>query len=291
MPYDADPMVSERFVRSPDGLQLFVRDYAPAAPESGAPVICLHGLTRNSRDFELVAPRIAALGRRVLAFDMRGRGRSDYDPNPDHYAPAIYAKDIAAAMETLNMPRAAFIGTSMGGIITMLLAATAPERIGAAVLNDIGPVLEDAGLKRIAAYVGKAPSFASWDEAARGVMETQGPAFPNRDAAFWMRFVRRICAERPDGRITFDYDPLIARPFASTSAPDMTPLFEALVKAAPVLVVRGRLSDLLSAEGLELMRIVKPDLKAVEVPDVGHAPTLEEEPAWAAIIDFLANAP
>lgn len=290
MPFDLpEPTTTERFVKAADGVQLFFRDYAPLPPASGAPVVLLHGLTRNSRDYELVAPRIASLGRRVIVPDTRGRGRSGRDPNADNYAPPIYARDLLGILNGLGVGSAVFVGTSMGGIVTMLTAAMARDRVAAAALVDIGPVIEEAGLKRIAGYVGKTTEFANWDEAVAAVKAVQGPAFPKGDEDFFKRFARRLCREE-NGRVVFDYDPAIARPAASTAPPDMTPLFEAL-GAAPVLVIRGALSDLLSGEGVELMRIVKPDLAAVDVPDVGHAPTLEEPAAWDALLSFLAKSP
>lgn len=290
MPFDLpEPTMTARFVKAADGVQLFYRDYAPLPPASGLPVILLHGLTRNSRDFELVAPRIASLGRRVIVPDVRGRGRSGRDPNPDHYAPPVYAQDLLGVLNGLGIGRAIYVGISMGGIVTMLIAAMAKDRVAGAALVDIGPVIEEEGLKRIAAYVGKTMDFANWDEALAAVKAAQAPAFPKADEEFWRRFVRRVCREE-NGRVVYDYDAAIARPAASTAPPDMTPLFEAL-GAAPVLVVRGALSDLLSSEGVELMRIVKADLTAVEVPDVGHAPTLEEPAAWDGLLSFLAKAP
>jgi pimeloyl-ACP methyl ester carboxylesterase len=291
MAYDlAEPAMAERLITAKDGLSNYVRDYAPITPTHGLPVMCLHGLTRNSRDFELVAPRIASLGRRVLAPDVRGRGASGRDANADHYAPAVYVGDVVTMLDALGIKQVVIVGTSMGGIIAMLMAAMAPGRIAAAVLNDVGPVLEEAGLKRIATYVGKAMEFANWDEAIAAVRAAQGPAFPKADDAFWARFARRVCRQMAGGAIAYDYDPAIARPFADTAAPDMTPLFEALAKT-PVLTVRGALSDLLSEEGVALMRLVAPDMPSADVPDVGHAPTLEEPEAWNAIVDFLAGVP
>ncbi len=290
MPFDLpEPTMTERFVKAADGLQLFYRDYAPLPPASGLPVILLHGLTRNSRDFELVAPRIASLGRRVIVPDVRGRGRSARDPNANHYAPTVYANDLLGILNALGIRRAVFVGSSMGGIVTMLTAALDKDRVAAAVLVDVGPVLEEAGLKRIASYAGKTMEFANWDEAASAVKAAQSSAFPAADDEFYKRFARRVCREE-NGRVVYDYDAAIARPGASTAPPDMTPLFEAL-GAAPVLVVRGAISDLLSSEGVDLMRLVKADLVAVDVPDVGHAPTLEEPPAWNGLLDFLARAP
>ncbi len=283
----------ERIVATADGLALYVRDYAALAPQTGLPVICLHGLTRNSRDFEVVAPRIAALGRRVLAPDMRGRGRSANDPDPAHYVPMVYAQDVVRILDQLAVPKAVFVGTSMGGIITMIVAASSSERVAAAALNDIGAKLGEAGVRRISAYVGSAKPAANWAEAAAAVKAIAGAAYPDRadDAAFWEMFARRTWRQRDDGLLEADYDPTIALAFADAeTAPvlDMTPLFAPLA-AKPVLLVRGALSDLLEAETVDYMRGLKPDLAVAEVARVGHAPTLEEPEAWDALLDFLAR--
>ncbi len=285
----------ERIVETVDGLTIYARDYPPLLPETGLPVICLHGLTRNSRDFEVVAPRIAALGRRVIAADMRGRGKSANDPDPAHYVPAVYAQDVLALMDKLGVAKAVFVGTSMGGLITMVLAALAPDRIAASVLNDVGPRLNMSGLARISAYVGRTQAVDSWAEAAEAVRATQGSAFPERtdDEAFWQTFARRTFRTREDGRLEFDYDPLIALAFADfdedAPPPDLTPLFSALAQK-PLLSVRGGLSDLLADDVVALMRELKPDLETVTVDNIGHAPTLEEPEAWDALLDFLAKA-
>lgn len=283
----------ERSVATVDGLSLHVRDYAPVIPETGLPVICLHGLTRNSKDFETIAPRIAACGRRVLAADMRGRGRSAYDPDPAHYVPAVYAQDVAALMDRLEIPKAVFIGTSMGGIISMLMAALAPDRVAAAVLNDVGTRLDVAGLTRIASYVGRSRPVASWEEAAQTARAVVGDVYPTRrdDHEFWLAFARRTFRARDDGMIETDYDPHIALAFADSrgsSPPDMTPLFNALA-GKPVLVVRGGLSDLLTPPIIAEMRALRADLRVAEVADVGHAPMLDEPDAWEAVLDFLAK--
>lgn len=284
---------SERFFDTVDGLKLYARDYAPLAPQTGAPVICLHGLTRNARDFETVAPRIAALGRRVIAPDMRGRGRSAYDADPAHYVPTVYAQDVLTILDKLEIGEAVFVGTSMGGIITMVVAALAPNRIAAAVLNDIGPRLNTEGLARIGAYVGRTPPADTWEQAVAAVRTVAAGVFPARadDAAFWDAFTRRLFREREDGKFITDYDPNIALAFTDpeTAAPvDMTPLFKAL-SAKPVLSVHGRLSDLLNAEGVAYMKGLKSDLETIELPDVGHAPILDEPIAWDALLDFLAR--
>lgn len=282
----------ERFVEVPDGLKVFLRDYPAEGGERGLPVICLHGLTRNSADFEVVAPRMAALGRRVLAFDVRGRGRSDRDPVPARYIPPTYVGDVVFAMNSLAVERAIFVGTSMGGLMTMLAAVMAPGRVAGAVLNDVGPVLNTSGLTRIAQYVGKTPPQASWEDLIALIKASQSAAFPDADEAFWSSFARRTGRTLPDGRVAFDYDPAIAQIFEQpqAAAPDLTPVFKAL---APVstLVVHGVLSDILLPEGIAVMKAVKPDLDVAEVPRVGHAPTLEEPAAWQAIEGFLARVP
>lgn len=282
-----------RSIATVDGLTLYVRDYAPRPPVTGLPVICLHGLTRNSKDFEVIAPRIAALGRRVIVPDMRGRGQSSYDPDPAHYVPAIYAQDVLSLLDQLEIPQAVFVGTSMGGIITMVIAALAPGRIAAAALNDIGPRLNTEGITRIASYVGQTQPVASWADAAEAARAVNGRAFPERldDAAFWDAFARRCWRERDDGRIETDYDANIALAFTDPdTAPviDMTPLFEMLAKK-PVLSVRGALSDLLSEDGVAHMRAVAPDVDTVTIPQIGHAPMLDEPEAWDALLEFLAK--
>ncbi len=285
----------ERIIATVDGLALYARDYAPLAPVTGLPVICLHGLTRNARDFEIVAPRIAALGRRVIAPDMRGRGASANDPDPAHYVPTVYAQDVISLLDRLEIPQAVFVGTSMGGIIAMVVAMTAPARVAASVLNDIGPKLGADGLKRIASYVGRVRPLANWDEAAAATREIALSAYPQRadDTDFWLAFAHRTFRQRADGQVETDYDPHIALAFADIEhAPpaDLTPLFQGLVQK-PMLSIRGGLSDILTPDVVAQMRAMKPDLVAVEIPDIGHAPMLDEPAAWDALLDFLAGVP
>jgi pimeloyl-ACP methyl ester carboxylesterase len=284
----------ERVIATVDGLALYARDYPPLLPETGLPVICLHGLTRNSRDFEVVAPRIAALGRRVIAPDMRGRGKSANDPDPAHYAPAVYAQDVLKLMEALGVPRAVFVGTSMGGLITLVLATMAPDRIAASVLNDVGPRLSPQGLSRIASYVGRVQALDTWEEAAEAVRAVNGGAYPERldDRDFWIAFAQRTFHLRDDSKLEADYDPHIALAFADfdedAPAPDLTPLFQALAQR-PMLSVRGAISDLFTAEAVEHMRALKPDLDAATIENIGHAPMLDEPEAWDALLEFLAK--
>lgn len=280
----------EHRIATGDGIRVYARDYLCEGALK-LPVVCLHGLTRNSADFEAVAPMIAGLGRRVVAIDARGRGKSDNDPEPARYRPDTYVADTLRVMDTLNVPCAVFLGTSMGGIMTMIAASAAPARVAAAILNDIGPLLDPRGIARIASYVGKSGPVASWYDMTAAVRAIGETAFPGRDDEFWTTFARRIAREREDGQIEFAYDPLIAQAFAAPPAeppPSLIPHFEALAQM-PVLLVRGALSDLLSPEGVATMRRIKPDLELVEVADVGHAPTLEEPQAWDAIAAFLAR--
>lgn len=283
-------MFQEHRIEVPDGLRLYVRDYAPRGPVTGDPVLCLHGLTRNSKDFEGVAPYLAAEGRRVLAVDVRGRGQSDWDPQPMCYQAPVYAADVLAVLGALGVPRAVFLGTSMGGLITMILAVLKPELIAGAVLNDIGPHIDPRGIARISAYAGKVGPFGSWQELADQIKALQGVFYPDADEAFWLTFARRCARERGLGEIVFDYDPAIAQAMtqAAAPAPDLMPLFAALAQK-PVLVLRGALSDILSEEGLAAMRAAAPSITVREVPRVGHAPTLEEPAARQAIIGFLSE--
>jgi pimeloyl-ACP methyl ester carboxylesterase len=283
----------ERIVATADGLALYARDYPALAPVTGLPVLCLHGLTRNSRDFEVIAPRIAACGRRVIVPDTRGRGNSANDPDPAHYNPAIYAQDMIALLDKLGVARAVFLGTSMGGIVTLVTATLAPDRIAAAILNDIGTHISPEGVARIGSYVGRMQAVGSWREAAAAIRAVNGAAHPGRleDDGFWDTYARRTFRAREDGMLELDYDPQIAIGFAAAAdAPpaDLSPLFQALA-VKPVLSVRGALSDLLSPETVAKMRALKPDLETVEIDDVGHAPTLEEPQAWEALLSFLAK--
>jgi len=286
---------SDLFWSSADGLQLYARDYAGGGDKT--PVICIHGLTRNSKDFEDLAPSIAATGRRVIAVDVRGRGRSDHDPQPANYHPGTYAADIVALMAQQMIPQAVFVGTSMGGIITMVLASFAPQAIAAAVLNDIGPELSPVGLARIGGYVGQGKPVESWADAAAYSKTINSSAFPDAPAQEWDRFARRTFREGEDGKPVLDYDPGIALAFKAdpdappVAQPDMWPLFRALTTGRPTLLIRGELSDLVDEAIALKMRNAAPDMAYAEVPRVGHAPMLTEPQAWAAIESFLARVP
>jgi pimeloyl-ACP methyl ester carboxylesterase len=268
-----------------DGLKLHYREY----PGSGEkpPLLCLPGLTRNARDFaafaELQSPEF-----RVLALEFRGRGESEYDPVPARYVPLTYAGDVLEFLDKLSIPQAIFVGTSLGGLVTMTVAAISPDRIAAAILNDVGPDLSKVGLDRIRSYVGMNQRFSSWEEAADLIAQNNNHVPASFSRADWLRMARRICRDA-GGEIVFDYDPAIAIPFTTTGATprfDMWPLFVGLAER-PLLVIRGEKSDLLSAAAVEKMRDVAPHAKFATVRGVGHAPELDEPEAVAAIDDFL----
>lgn len=279
---------------SRDGLRLYARDYAGDSGDCRLPVICLHGITRNSKDFEEVAPHIAAGGRRVIVPDVRGRGRSDRDSRPERYQPLVYARDVREMMDRLGITSAVFVGTSMGGIITMTLAALRPKAIAAAVLNDVGPEIGREGLERILSYVGKPVSIESWGDAADYMKRINGVAFPDYADADWQAFARRTFRDE-SGKPVLDYDPAITVPLATrpikTRSLVSTFLFHRLARKRPILLVRGELSDLLTAQIAERMAKAAPRLKVAVIPRVGHAPTLAEPEARKAIDEFLASVP
>ena len=292
MPAQTPPFVDRRWT-SPEGLNLHARDYAPAAGPARPPVVAIHGLTRNSADFEAIAPLLAQSGRRVLAVDVRGRGLSDRAPDPMTYTPDVYARDILALMDQAAIDRAVFVGTSMGGLITMALTTMRPKAVVAAILNDIGPEVAPEGLARIAAYSGQPVEIGSWTDAADYAKRINAVAFPHYTDADWDAFAHRIFRQQPDGRIDLDYDPDIAVPIRAAGAkalvPDLWPMFRRLAKKKPTLLVRGATSDLLSADIAERMKKAAPAMAYVEVPGVGHAPMLDEAEARAAIFEFLAE--
>jgi len=280
----------DRYFTSADGLRLYYRDYAPAEP-GRVPVLCLPGLTRNSRDFESIAAHIRQT-RRVLCADLRGRGLSQHDPEWRNYPPGTYVGDIARLLADAGAPRVIILGTSLGGILAMLVAATAPQLLAGAILNDVGPEVAAEGLKRISTYVGKSAPVTSWAEAAAQAKATYGLAWPDATDDDWMRFAKRSYTE-VDGVPRLAMDPMIGeavRAAPAGAAPDLWPVFGAL-KPVPVLALRGEISDVLSAETFERMGREKPDLVRVTVAGRGHPPMLDEPDSVAAIDRFLSRLP
>lgn len=277
---------SDGYWSSSDGLKLHYRDYAGAA--SRPPIICIPGLTRNARDFEGVAGRLAGEWR-LICVELRGRGESAHAKDAMSYVPKTYLQDIEALIADLALDRFILFGTSLGGLITMLLAASGKARIAGALLNDIGPVMEMSGLEHIRGYVGRSRDWPTWLHAARFLAEAQGDRYPDWQIEQWLTYAKRLCRLTPGGRIVFDYDMRIAEPFKLPSGEagfDLWPAFRAL-DGIPSLVVHGEISDLLSAATVEKMKAEVPSMESVTVPRVGHAPTLDEPEAVAAIEALL----
>jgi pimeloyl-ACP methyl ester carboxylesterase len=270
---------------------LFYRDYAPAVDLGRLPVVCLPGLTRNSRDFEHIAPRLQSQ-RRVLTPDLRGRGWSQHDPNWQNYHPGTYLADITRMLEDAGVQRVVLLGTSLGGILSMLLAATQPQIVAGVILNDVGPEVAPEGLARISNYVGRHAPVTNWDEAVDTVRATYGFALPDLSDADWLMHARRSYSEI-DGMPRLDMDPMIGeavRSAPAAAAPDLWPLFAAL-RPIPTLALRGATSDILSVATFERMQREKPDLECVTVPNRGHVPLLDEPECIAAIDAFMARVP
>jgi pimeloyl-ACP methyl ester carboxylesterase len=278
-----------RKITTADGLKLNFRDYE--GPTDQPPILCLPGLTRNARDFEGVADRLGGEWR-IIAPDFRGRGRSQSDPNSANYRPATYVADMLKLLDQLGIADAVFFGTSLGGIVTMVLAHGDEERVAGALLNDIGPEVDPRGIERIRSYVGRPQNWASWAEAGAAFSEAQRDVFPDWQSADWERFARRTCRQDGNGQIVLDYDMAIAEPFATVNEgtqPNLWPLLGGL-KGKPVTVLRGATSDLFSAEVAQRMiDELGSEAELVTVPGVGHAPTLEEAESVAAIDRLLAR--
>lgn len=281
----ARPVYSDGYWCSGDGLRLHFRDY-PGDP-ARAPVLCIPGLTRNARDFEGVAQRLAGQ-RRVIVVELRGRGESDHARDPMTYVPPVYLQDLGALIVEHGVGPVVLFGTSLGGLLAMMLSLTARQVLAGVLLNDVGPQLSPAGMARIRSYVGKDVRFASWKDAARAIAASHADTFPGYGDADWLAWARRVAREE-GGAIRFDYDMEIAEPFKlppPQPAVDLWPAFETL-NGLPGLLVRGEHSDILAAAtAAEMVRRV-PTMELVTVPRVGHAPTLEEPEAMAAIDHLL----
>jgi len=277
---------SDGYWWSNDGLRLHYRDYA--GPATRPPILCIPGLTRNARDFEGVAARLAGKWR-LICVDLRGRGESAYAKDPMTYAPLTYMQDMEALIAELKLERFVLFGTSLGGLITMLLAAAGKDRIAGALLNDIGPELETRGLDNIRSYVGRSQNWPTWLHAARFLGEAQADRYPDWKLDDWLIYAKRLGKLTPAGRVVFDYDMRIAEPFklpGGETGFDLWPAFRAL-DGIPSLVVHGAISDLLTAETMAKMKAEAATLDSVTVPRVGHAPTLDEPEAVAAIDKLL----
>lgn len=275
----------ERHVTAQDGLRLYFRDYGEPL-SSRLPLICLSGLVRNSADFADLAARHAG-ERRVLALDYRGRGRSSYDPDWRNYEPFVYANDIVHLLAATGLHRVVVVGTSMGAALAMGLAVLKPMALGAVVLNDFGPEVVPGGLGRILAYIGQDHPQPDWPSAVRYLQKLL-PTLSIRTEAGWLKMAQGTFREGADGKLHFDWDVALAKPLARSAGtvPDLWPYYRALGRI-PTLALRGELSDVLSADTFRRMAQAKPDLLSVSVPNAGHAPTLNEPEAQAAVDDFI----
>jgi len=292
---------TEHHYLSQDDLSLYYRSYGSADDV----VVCLPGLTRNCKDFEDLATHLA--GRwRVLTPDLRGRGRSDYDRKPGNYNAGTYARDIWRLLDHLEIRNVVLIGTSLGGLVSMVMAEQQPLRLRGVVINDMGPEVPAAAVRRILQYVGRIPAAESWEAAARQARENYGLAFPDLPDAFWREHVRSYWKENDKGQPIPDMDPAIGDALRRTQAAlrvlrwlcrigllrrvkgipiDPWDLYAALTM--PCLLLRGERSDVLTEDTVARMLQAKPDLDVVRVPDRGHAPLLDEPAARGAIDRFL----
>lgn len=281
------------YFTSQDGLRLHGRHYLMQGSGRATPVLCLPGLTRNVRDFHQLAsflsdPRNPA-GRDVVVADYRGRGLSQWDPNPRNYALQIEMQDALDLMTVLNIPEVSIVGTSRGGLIAMMMACLRPTSIRSAVLNDIGPIIEREGLVRIAATVGKIPVPATWKEATDIARQIHGRSFSGVPEEHWEPVARQLFND-DNGNPTAGYDPALSQTLTVTDGPlpELWPQFAALARA-PVLAIRGEHSDLFSEQTLKRMQHDYPGVEKLVVRGQGHAPLLIERSTMLAINEFLSK--
>jgi pimeloyl-ACP methyl ester carboxylesterase len=280
-------------ISAQDGLSLYVRDYGPRHMHR-LPVLCLPGLARTSADFHDVALALSqhkSKPRRVVSVDYRGRGRSAYDPVWQNYDLKIELNDVQSIMAAMGLPEAIFLGTSRGGILTMLMGASRGGAVKGAVLNDIGGMIEGAGIARIKSYVGKMPEPRNADDAVAILKKVAGGQFPGISDADWKTFAARTWIEEK-GRFRLDYDPNLGRTLEAIDLerplPPLWPYFDCL-KAVPVLSIRGEKSDLFSSTTQAEMGKRHPDFKSLVVEGQGHAPLLTDKITINAIAAFCSE--
>jgi len=286
--------IEDIWFQSQDGLRLHA---LAIGPRGGAaiPVICLPGISRTAEDFRVLLEAFASekrIVRRVIALDSRGRGLSDRDPNPANYSVPIEVQDLLTVIDAEKIGRAVFIGTSRGGILTMVLAAVRPKVIAGAVLNDIGPVLDMPGLLRIQSYVGKLPIPSNWDEAVAIMKGVTGKQFPGFTEEQWLGYVKRTWRQGKNG-FEPQSDPAISRALMDIDPAKIPPAlwlqFDALAASAPVLVLRGEHSDLLSRSTVDEMKIHGQSISSIEIAGQGHAPSLDSRTILQSILTFTSN--
>ncbi len=284
---------TEHFIAADDDIKSYVLEISPNGPETGVPIICIHGLTRNHKDFTPIFDFLLAKGRKVFAIDVRGRGLSDYDSNPMNYNPIRYAQDVLGIMVKLEIEKAIFIGTSMGGLISMLLTMFAPQKVAGLILNDVGPELNPNGIARIRDYVGLNMEFENFDAALNAVKSINGRAYPKfeNDDSFWEVFTNRIIKKTESG-FEYAYDKNIRQILVmgnpDNPPPTLWPQFDAIGNI-PIGLAIGALSDVITDEILNKMKSAKPNLKIARVENVGHAPILNEPECLSLIEEILAK--
>lgn len=269
--------------KSTDGLNLYYEDDG-----TGAPLLALAGLTRNCRDFDFIAPHLPR--HRLIRMDYRGRGKSGYDPEFMNYNIMREAQDAIELLDHLGLDQVTLLGTSRGGLIAMLLAFSHKTRLNGVILNDIGPVVASGGLDRIMDYVGKEPNFATYDQAADGLMAVYADGFPGVTHNRWRLQAEYMWKEQGKDTLALRYDARLRDALVGQAgagdAPDLWQLFEAL-NPLPLAVIRGGNSDLLTAETLKEMQNRHPGMIAATVPDRGHVPFLDEAESLDAIHKLL----
>lgn len=275
-------------LRTTDGLMLSFREYGSRI-SLATPVLCLPGLTRNAKDFDAIATEMAP-ERRIISLDARGRGCSDYDPKIENYNLVVEVGDILSLISAEFERPCVILGTSRGGLAAMILSGVRPSMIAGIILNDIGPVLEPAGLERIVETLGVAPEpLETWDDAVAALKATNAKEFPTLSEDEWLVWAQRTFREE-DGKPVLDYDPKLRDAVLESAGavPEFWPQFRAMAEI-PTLVLRGENSDLLSAATVDAMRRAKPDLTAVKVKGRGHVPFLDEPEALSAIHAFVSR--
>lgn len=285
MPQQAAAAYRERSYSGRNGLRLYYRDYGdPLSPRT--PIVCLAGLTRNSKDFRTLAGRLSA-NRRVICPDYRGRGRSAYDPDWRNYAPKVILNDVMQLLAANNLHRIIICGTSFGGLLAMALAVAAPTALAGVILNDVGPEVDGTGSERIMDYISRDLPQPDWDTAT-ATMKATFPALSFTSEEDWRRFTEATFREGEDGQLHFDWDLALAKPLRDGAKSDDLWAWYRALRHVPVLAIRGGLSDVLSADTFALMAEAKPDLRQLTLPHVGHAPSLNEPESEKAIDDFIA---
>ncbi|PCJ32094.1 MAG: alpha/beta hydrolase [Alphaproteobacteria bacterium] len=282
----------EKYYLSHDGLKLYYRDYN-AGSSHKTPLLCLHGLTRNSKDFDRFATHFSH-DRRVISLDIRGRGQSEYDPDYKNYQIPTYVQDVLAFLAHEKLNQVTAVGTSMGGLISMAIGAMNsgifPSIFKGIILNDIGPEIDPKGIERISGFVGNGHVLQNWQQAISGMKALNGWLFPDYSDAEWDMFARNSFREQDDGTIVADYDPAIGKAMKETAeatiALDLWPLFAA-ISPIPVLTLRGENSDILSSETLLKMAETHPAFTALTVRGRAHTPDLFEDISLKAIDKFI----